>query len=200
MAKREKAAASPGTRPGRPSRLRRFLEDTAQEVGLAEHGLSLTGVVSGPLGQPGPLEFSEAGGRLAAPMPQGAGAAEGKKIVAVSTAPEFPLGLVRRALGVAGRLGTDIVGLSVAAPAEGGATDNGREAFLRRARLSAGEFAREAERLGLGFRHVVCFGRPAEVVEQECGRLRRVEFVLAAREQRARDGFAVSMPLFEVTG
>ena len=192
MAKREKAAASAGTRSGRPSRLRRFLEDTAQEVGMAEHGLSLTGTASGPFGQPHQMELSEAGSRL--------GTAEGKKIVAVSTDPEFPLGLVRRALGVAGRLGTDIVGLSVAAPAEGGATDNGREAFLRRARLSAGEFAREAERLGLGFRHVVCFGRPAEVVEQECGRLRRVEFVLAAREQRARDGFAVSMPLFEVTG
>lgn len=200
MAKREKAAASPGTCPGRPSRLRRFLEDTAQEVGLAEHGLSLTGVASGPLGQPGPLEFSEAGSRLGAAGQQGAGAAEGKKIVAVSTAPEFPLGLVRRALGVAGRLGTDIVGLTVAAPAEGGASGRGREAFLRRAKVSAREFAQEAERLGLGFRHVVCFGRPAEVVEQECGRLRRVEFVLAAREQRARDGFAVSMPLFEVTG
>jgi hypothetical protein len=198
MAKREKAAASPGTRPGRPSRLRRFLEDTAQEVGLAEHGLSLTGAASGPLGQPGPLEFSEAGSRSLAAGPQGTGAAEGKKIVAVSTDPEFPLGLVRRALGVAGRLGTDIVGLTVAAPAEGGASV--REAFLRRAKVSAREFAREAERLGLGFRHVVCFGRPAEVVEQECGRLRRVEFVLAAREQRARDGFAVSMPLFEVTG
>ena len=192
MAKREKAAASPGTRPGRPSRLRRFLEDTAQEVGLAEHGLSLTGTASGPLGQPHQLELSETGNRL--------GAAEGKKIVAVSTDPEFPLGLVRRALGVAGRLGTDIVGLTVAAPAEGGASGRGREAFLRRAKVSAREFAREAEQLGLGFRHVVCFGRPAEVVEQECGRLRRVEFVLAAREQRARDGFAVSMPLFEVTG
>ncbi|BAH74574.1 hypothetical protein [Solidesulfovibrio magneticus] len=196
MVKREKAAALPGTRLGRPSRLRRFLEDTAQDVGLAEHGLSLTGEVSGPLGQ---LALSEAGSRFE-PMPQGAGAAEGKKIVAVSTAPEFPLGLVRRALGVAGRLGTDIVGLTVAAPAEGGASGRGREAFLRRAKVSAREFAREAERLGLGFRHVVCFGRPAEVVEQECGRLRRVEFVLAAREQRARDGFAVSMPLFEVTG
>lgn len=197
MAKREKAAAPSGPRLGRPSRLRRFLEDTAQDVGLAEHGLSLTGAVSGPLGQ---LALSEAGSRFEAAMPQGAGAAEGKKIVAVSTDPEFPLGLVRRALGVAGRLGTDIVGLTVAAPAEGGASGRGREAFLRRAKVSAREFAREAERLGLGFRHVVCFGRPAEVVEQECGRLRRVEFVLAAREQRARDGFAVSMPLFEVTG
>ncbi|EKO39114.1 MAG: hypothetical protein B193_2181 [Solidesulfovibrio magneticus str. Maddingley MBC34] len=188
MAKREKAAASPGTRPGRPSRLRRFLEDTAQEVGMAEHGLSLTGIeteTAGPLGSAAAL---------------GSGSAEGKKIVAVSTAPEFPLGLIKRALGVAGRLGTEIVGLTVAAPAEGGASGRGREAFLRRAKLSAREFAREAEQLGLGFRHVVCFGRPAEVVEQECGRLRRVEFVLAAREQRARDGFAVSMPLFEVTG
>ncbi len=200
MAKREKAAASSGARPGRPSRLRRFLEDTAQEVGMAEHGLSLTGTASGPLGQSGQLEFSEAGSRLGVTGQQGAGAAEGKKIVAVSTAPEFPLGLIKRALGVAGRLGTEIVGLTVAAPAEGSAADRGREAFLRRAKLSAREFAREAEQLGLGFRHVVCFGRPAEVVEQECGRLRRVEFVLAAREQRARDGFAVSMPLFEVTG
>ena len=200
MAKREKAAAPPVSRPGRPSRLRRFLEDTAQEVGLAEHGLSLTGMAAGPFGQPGPLALSEAGNRFEAVGQQGAGAAEGKKIVAVSTAPEFPLGLVRRALGVAGRLGTDIVGLTVAAPAEGGASGRGREAFLRRAKVSAREFAREAEQLGLGFRHVVCFGRPAEVVEQECGRLRRVEFVLAAREQRARDGFAVSMPLFEVTG
>lgn len=200
MAKRESGVTPPGPRLGRPSRLRRYLEDTAQEVGLAEHGLSLLGTASGPLGQPGPLELPEAGGRLGATGQPGAGAAEGKKIVAVSTAPEFPLGLIRRALGVAGRLGTDIVGLSVAAPAEGGASDRSREAFMRRARLSAREFAREAERLGLGFRHVVCFGRPAEVVEQECGRLRRVEFVLAAREQRARDGFAVSMPLFEVTG
>ena len=191
MVKRNSGVSGSGTRLGRPSRLRRYLEDTAQEVGLAEHGLSLTGTAPGPAGVLDPLESSGAAG---------AGAAEGKKIVAVSTAPEFPLGLVRRALGVAGRLGTDIVGLSVAAPAEGGASGRGREAFLRRAKVSAREFAREAEQLGLGFRHVVCFGLPAEVVEQECGRLRRVEFVLAAREQRARDGFAVSMPLFEVTG
>lgn len=127
-----------------------------------------------------------------------AGGIEGKKIVAVSTDPEFPRALMRRALGVAGRLGTDIVGLTVAGTA--GAPEREIERFLEQARLSAGEFAREARRIGVGFRHVVRLGRPADVVEVECGRLRRVEFVLAAREQRARDGFSVSMPLFEVAG
>lgn len=134
---------------------------------------------------------------------QDASVIEGKKIVAVSTDPEFPQTLIRRALGVAGRLGTDIVGLTVAGTpgndADGHAA-KARELFVERAIRSAGEFALEAKRLGVGFRHVVRFGRPAEVVEAACGRLRRVEFVLAAREQRARDGFQVSMPLFEVTG
>jgi|GEM_PF-2952904 len=179
MAKRFGDAPEPGIRLRPTTRLRKYLEDAGQNVGLAEHGLY--GMDQDP----------------------GSSGIEGKKIVAVSTDPEFPQSLIRRALGVAGRLGTDIVGLSVAEPQDGdqhGQTDTAREAFLLRARHSAGEFAREAKRLGVGFRHVVCFGRPADVVEQECGRLRRVEFVLAAREQRARDGFHVSMPLFEVTG
>ena len=134
---------------------------------------------------------------------QDASGVEGKKIVAVSTDPEFPQTLIRRALGVAGRLGTDIVGLTVAGTPCGDSDTQAvkaREQFIEQARRSAGEFAREAKRLGVGFRHVVRFGRAAEVVEAECGRLRRVEFVLAAREQRARDNFQVSMPLFEVTG
>jgi hypothetical protein len=174
MVKKRGEPAQPALRLEGASRLRRFLEDTGQDVGLAEHGLP-----------PFAADQEQTG-------------VEGKKIVAVSTDPEFPSSLIRRALGVAGRLGTDIVGLSVAAPAE--ESGQAREAFLRRARRSAGDFAQEAKRLGVGFRHVVCFGRPAEVVEQECGRLRRVEFVLAAREQRVRDGFSVSMPLFEVAG
>ena len=175
MAKRFGDAPQPGIILRRTARLRKFLEDAGQEVGLAEHGLSS-------------LE-----------MEQASTGVEGKKIVAVSTDPEFPPSLIRRALGVAGRLGTEIVGLSVAEPA-GGDPAQARELFLRQASRSAREFAQEAKRLGVDFRHVVCFGRPADVVEQECGRLRRVEFVLAAREQRARDGFHVSMPLFEVTG
>ena len=175
MANRFGDAPQPGIILRRTARLREFLEDAGQEVGLAEHGLS------------------------SLDQEQTATGVEGKKIVAVSTAPEFPRTLIRRALGVAGRLGTEIVGLSVAEPA-GGDPAKAKEIFLREARRSAREFAQEAKRLGVGFRHVVRFGRPADVVEQECGRLRRVEFVLAAREQRARDGFHVSMPLFEVTG
>ena len=175
MANRFGDAPQPGIILRRTARLRKFLEDTGQEVGMAEHGLS------------------------SLDQEQASPGVEGKKIVAVSTDPAFPQSLIRRALGVAGRLGTEIVGLSVAEPT-GGDQAKAKEIFLREAKSSAREFAREAKRLGVGFRHVVCFGRPADVVEQECGRLRRVEFVLAAREQRARDGFHVSMPLFEVTG
>ncbi|KHK02458.1 universal stress protein [Desulfovibrio sp. TomC] len=179
MVKRFGDAPETGIRPKRMSRLRKYLEDAGQNVGLAEHGLY---------------------GIDQEPMTSGI---EEKKIVAVSTAPEFPQSLIRRALGVAGRLGTEIVGLTVAQPEEAdqaGQPGKARELFLQQASRSAGEFALEAKRLGVGFRHVVRFGRPADVVEAECGRLRRVEFVLAAREQRAKDGFQVSMPLFEVTG
>ncbi|MFP5257665.1 MAG: hypothetical protein ACLGQH_01460 [Acidobacteriota bacterium] len=175
MANRFGDAPQPGIILRRTARLRKFLEDTGQEVGLAEHGLSS-------------LEPEQA--------PSGV---EGKKIVAVSTDPEFPQSLIRRALGVAGRLGTEIVGLSVTELTSGDPA-KAKELFMQQARRSAREFALEAKRLGVEFRHVVCFGRPADVVELECGRLRRVEFVLAAREQRARDGFHVSMPLFEVAG
>jgi len=47
---------------------------------------------------------------------------------------------------------------------------------------------------------VLRFGKPADLVEQECANLKRVEFVLADKEQRSREGFTVSMTLFEVIG
>jgi len=163
----------------RPGRLREFLEETGRAAGLAEHGLS------GP-----DLGLSSPG-------------MESKKIVAVSTEPVFSPALIRQAIGVAGRLGTEVVGLSVGkteADATGDHAAKARELFVMRAEKSAEDFAREAREAGIAFRHVMRFGRAADVVEQECARLRRVEFVLALKEQRGRDGFHVSMPLFEVIG
>lgn len=169
----------PGVRIRRPGRLREYLEETGQAAGLAGHGLPV----------------SEMG--LAS---QGAAA---KKIVAVSTEAVFSPALIRQALGVAGRLGTEVVGLSVGkieADAEASHAAKAGELFEARAEQSAGDFARQADEAGIAFRHVVRFGKAADVVEQECARLRRVEFVLAVKEQRGRDGFHVSMPLFEVIG
>jgi len=169
----------PGVRIRRPGRLRDFLEETGRAAGLAEHGLS--------------------GPDLCLSSP----AMESKKIVAVSTEPVFSQALIRQALGVAGRLGTEVVGLSVGrneADQAGEHAAKARELFVVRAEKSAGEFARDAREAGIAFRHVLRFGRAADVVEQECARLKRVEFVLAVKEQRGRDGFHVSMPLFEVIG
>lgn len=167
----------------RPARLREFLEDTGWVAGLAEHDLPVSEL---GLGTPG---------------------REGRKIVAVSTESEFPAALIRHALGVAGRLGTEVVALSVgrseadASPAAAGAhAQKARELFGQRAEKSAEQFSREAREAGVTFRHLMRFGRVADVVEQECARLRRVEFVLAVKEQRGRDCFHVSMPLFEVIG
>ena len=168
-----------GVRIRRPGRLREFLEDTAQAAALADHGLY------------------EPALSTAAP------GAESKKIVAVSTEAVFSEALIRQTLGVAERLGTEVVGLSVCpggAEATGGHAAKARELHVLKAEQSAASFARQAGELGVAFRHVVRFGRAADVVEQECARLRRVEFVLAVKEQRGRDGFHVSMPLFEVIG
>lgn len=178
MVSRFRDNSETGVRLRRPSRLREFLEDTGQAAGLAEHGLT------GPdLGlTPG---------------------TEPKKVVVVSTEPEFAPALVRQALGVAGRLGTEVVGLSVGKPDSEAQDPHGamaRELFVMRAEQSAAAFAEEARTAGVAFRHVIRFGKASEVVESECGRLRRVEFVLALKEQRGRDGFHVSMPLFEVIG
>lgn len=167
----------------RPARLREFLEDTGWVAGLAEHDLS------------------------ASELGLGASGKENKKIVAVSTESEFPPALIRHALGVAGRLGTEVVALSVSRPEPDSAptasqthAQKARELFEQRAEKSAEQFSREAQEAGVTFRHLMRFGRVAEVVEQECARLRRVEFVLAVKQQRGRDGFHVSMPLFEVIG
>ncbi|WP_243313154.1 hypothetical protein [Fundidesulfovibrio agrisoli] len=179
MARRVSDKPEGAVRIRRPGRIREFLEQTGQAAGLAEYGLS------GP-----DLGLTPTGG-------------ESKKIVAVSTEAEFSPALIRQALGVAGRLGTEVVGLSVGRP---DADKNDEQAakrrglFEMRAEKSAGDFAREARQAGVVFRHVLRFGRASDVVEQECGRLRRVEFVLAVKEQRGRDGFHVSMPLFEVIG
>jgi hypothetical protein len=174
---RDKTVA--GVRLRRPSRFREFLEDTAQAAGMAEHGLE--GADLG-LGVPG---------------------VENKKVVVVSTEPEFAPALVSQALGVAGRLGTEVVALSVgrAGNESGNQTAaKAMELFTMRAEKSAENFGLAASEAGLAFRHVIRFGRAADVVESECGRLRRVEFVLALKEQRGRDGFHLSMPLFEVIG
>lgn len=163
----------------RPGRLREFLEDMGQAAGMAEHGLS---------GKD--LDLHSQG-------------IERKKIVVVSTEPEFSPSLVSHALGVAGRLGIEVVALSVGGQGAEGNDPHAakaRELFEARAQRSARNFSLEASDAGVPFRHVVRFGRAAEVVESECGRLRRVEFVLAVKEQRNRDGFRVSMPLFEVVG
>ena len=167
----------------RLGRLREFLEDTGQAAGMAESGLS--------------------GADLGLPLPAPGSGVESKKIVVVSTEPEFSPTLVSQALGVASRMGTEVVALSVGRPESEGQNAHAakaRELFSMRAEQSAANFGRQASEAGLAFRHVVRFGRAADVVESECGRLRRVEFVLAVKEQRGRDGFHVSMPLFEVIG
>ncbi|KAF0233417.1 MAG: hypothetical protein FD177_1687 [Desulfovibrionaceae bacterium] len=171
--------SGPVVQARRPARLREFLEDTGWVAGLAEHDLS------------------------ASELGLGASGKENKKIVAVSTESEFPTALIRHALGVAGRLGTEVVALSVSKPEADSSqahAQKARELFEQRAEKSAEAFSREAREAGVTFRHLMRFGRVAEVVEQECARLRRVEFVLAVKEQRGRDGFHVSMPLFEVIG
>lgn len=179
MASRFGLKSGPVVQARRPARLREFLEDTGWVAGLAEHDLPV----------------SELG--LSAP------GRESRKIVAVSTESEFPPALIRHALGVAGRLGTEVVALSVSKPeadASQAHAQKARELFEQRAEKSAEQFSREAREAGVTFRHLMRFGRVADVVEQECARLRRVEFVLAVKEQRGRDGFHVSMPLFEVIG
>jgi len=170
-----RAAAEAPVMSRRPSRLRAFLENAGQAAGLAEHGI----VDSDP----------------------GFGGIEGKKIVVVSTEPEFANVLIGHAVGVAGRLGARIVALTVGRPEEelpAGHKARARELFLARADKSAEEFRRQAREAGVVFQHVVRFGRAADVVESECSRLRRVEFVLTLKEQHSREGFRVSMPLFEV--
>jgi len=179
MAERFRDKTETGVRRRRLSRLREFLEDTGQAAGMAEEGLHGADLGLGP--------------------PGGAN----KKIVVVSTEPEFAPALVSQALGVAGRLGTEVVALSVGRPeaeSESAHQVKSRELFETRAQQSAENFAHLAREAGVGFRHVIRFGRPADIVGSECARLRRVEFVLAVKEQRGRDGFHVSMPLFEVIG
>jgi len=178
MAARLRQSPEDGLRLKRHGRLREFLEDVGQAVAMAQSGLS---------GQD--LGMSSQG-------------VERKKIVVVSTAGEFSQALVRHALSVAGRLGTEVVALSIGAPVPAGDAhaQAARELFEMRSLRSAANFSLQAGEAQVPFRHVVRFGKPAEVVESECGRLRRVEFVLASKEQRGRDGLHVSMPLFEVVG
>lgn len=179
MAGRFGCKPEPGVRIRRPGRLRDYLEQTGQAAGMAEHGLLAE---EQDLRQPG---------------------TQARKIVAVSTQAEFSPALMRQALGVAGRLGTEVVGLSVCGSVpEGdeGHAAKARALFEARAEKSAAGFAELAAQEGIAFRHVIRFGRPADVVEQECARLKRVEFVLAVKKERGRDGFQVSMPLFEVIG
>jgi hypothetical protein len=167
-----------GLRLKKPSRLREFLEDVGQAAALAQSGFS------GP-----DLGVSAPG-------------VERKKIVVVSTDAEFSPALVSHALSVAGRLGTEVVALSIGSQSQTGDDHarKARELFEMRAIRSGENFGLQASQAGVPFRHVVRFGKAAEVVEGECGRLRRVEFVLACKEQRGRDGLHVSMPLFEVVG
>ncbi|GFK94594.1 hypothetical protein NNJEOMEG_02441 [Fundidesulfovibrio magnetotacticus] len=172
-------AGEPAIRVSRRGRFRERLEDQASAVGLAEHAL-----------------FGEA-------LAVGGEGVCAKKIVAVSTEPEFPEALVSQALGLADRIGLEVVGLSIG-PAEAGGPEGQAsrrgEFFRERAMRSGRDFAERALQAGIPFRHVVGFGRVGEVLERESSRLKRVEFVLAVREQRGRDGYRPSMPLYEVTG
>jgi len=164
-------------RQRRPGRLRAFLEDTALVAGMAEHGLG-----SVDLG----LEVS---------------GVEGRKVLVVSTEPEFAPALVNQALGLSERLDTEVVAMSVgrAQTESGRATSaKARGLFTMRAEKSAENFGLAARLAGIAFRHVILFGRVSEVVENECSRLRRVEFVLTTKQQHGKDGFRVSLPLFEV--
>lgn len=175
----------------RPGFLRKTLEDFAMAESFAEAGLQ-----------------DQAAG-VVAPR------TERRKIVSVSTDAEFPQPLMRQALSLAGRLRSEVVALSIgrlpveALDALTGEQADGRRAahlqaakdlFISRAEASAKEYAREARSLGVPFRHEVRFGKPGEVIERMCAELRRVEFVLATREQKQRERFSVSMPVFEVTG
>jgi len=168
------------TQRRRPGRLRAFLEDAAQAAGLAEDGL--------------PVEHLDLGGVC------------GKKIVVVSTEPEFARALMRHAVGVAGRLGAEVVALTVGSFDLGdagralGRNAKARTLFLARAARSAEEFQCEAREAGIVFRHVTRFGRAADVVGSECAGLRRVEFVLTRQEEPCRADLRLSMPLFAVAG
>ena len=166
-----------GVRQRRPARLRAFLEDTALVAGMAEDGLG-----SVDLG----LEVS---------------GVEGRKVLVVSTEPEFAPALVNQALGLAERLDTEVVAMSVgrSQTESGRATSaKARGLFTMRAEKSAENFGLAARLANIAFRHIILFGRVSEVVENECSRLRRVEFVLTTKQQHGRDGLRVSLPLYEV--
>jgi len=127
-------------------------------------------------------------------------APERRKIVVLSTEPDFESSLVSHALGLAGRLGSELVAVIVGPGNRSRAAAGGEQEtrFSHSAASALREFERQATAERIPFQPLLRFGKPSEIVERLCVELRRVEFVLTSKKHKERHAFAVGMAVFAV--
>lgn len=140
-----------------------------------------------------------------------AGEPERRKILVVSTEPEFDPSLMEQALSLSGRLGSELVAVIVdpdqsedspAGPSQEGARAKAgglkSSRFAAHAASSLREFERMARDRRIPFQRLLRFGRPSEIIERACMELRRVEFVLTSKKHKERHALSVGMAMFAV--
>jgi hypothetical protein len=137
-----------------------------------------------------------------------AGEPERRKILVVSTEPEFEPSLMEQALSLSGRLGSELVAVIVdpeQAPSSSDAPESRAKSgsvkgarFAAHAASSLREFERMARDRRIPFQRLLRFGRPSEIVERACMELRRVEFVLTSKKHKEQHALSVGMAIFAV--
>jgi hypothetical protein len=118
--------------------------------------------------------------------------AEHRKILVLSEDGAVPEAMVTYSVGLAERLGFDLVLLSVLAPERRG------QRAEELAREGARPMLEEAARRGVPCAQLVRRGKPGEVLSSVTLELRRVEFVITRRPEAERKHAALPVPEFSL--
>ena len=150
------------------------------------------------------VTFAEAGMPEEAVLALERGQDEASKILVVGRGHAFSQALVDYALGLAGRMGYEIVAvssrhipndfLSVVAPFR----DKLRQDFTEKAEEAGLRFGALAEEAGLRFSHVIKFGEGTEVLKDLHREFNKLEYVVTEPDEEASppEGVAPAIPVF----
>ncbi|MBW1710385.1 MAG: hypothetical protein JRG97_04450 [Deltaproteobacteria bacterium] len=134
-------------------------------------------------------------------------AQETSKILVVGRGYTFSRGLRDYAVGLAGRLGYEIVAVNSRNTSmdflhfHASFRDRLRQDFITRAEEAAAEFETQAKAAGIAFTHIVKFGEGLDVIKELHQEFKKLEYVVTEPDEDATnpDGVAPAIPVFSLS-
>ncbi|MBW2090812.1 MAG: hypothetical protein JRI34_01645 [Deltaproteobacteria bacterium] len=134
-------------------------------------------------------------------------AQEPSKILVVGRGYTFSRELKDYAIGLANRLGYEIVAVNSrdtsidSLPFHAPFRDRLRQDFITRAKEAAAEFEAQAKAAGIGFTHVIKFGEGVDIIRELHREFKKLEYVVTEPDEEATnpDGVAPAIPVFSLS-